>query len=122
MNSLAGIKVQIMISDPWDFVADNGSGPHIATIIGVHVDSTTNQVVSILVKLEQAVAYEEYCYQYFVAKPRYENHHFDVLMSNQGLVCGLTGISEEKAFSLNPFELSPWRGGLGLIGVINLAT
>jgi len=110
-SKLNNLVIKLTVSDPWEFCTENGEGPFSATIV------STDEHESILLKLENSLKYDGHDCEYFVASPRHEGVQIESLEKNE-LDCNMKLIPKDKAESDNPFDLSWWRGGLGLIATI----
>lgn len=115
IKSLAGTAVRLVVSDPWDFVTKNGSGPFEGRIERLCPNS-------FLVHLNSSVMNGNRSFQYFIASPRYEKDVVVDLLKAATLHCNLVAIPDDRAHSGNPCDLSWWRGGLSLIGTVSLAS
>jgi hypothetical protein len=114
--ALEGLEVIIVVSDPWEFGTAHGSGPFLATVLQVgpkHWDSGTD---AILLRLETPLVYEGITCEYFIASPRLDGGDIKALARGTEVDCTLTRIPADRAMSANPFDLSWWRGGIGLVG------
>jgi hypothetical protein len=106
-------SVLIRISDPWEI------GEFLKwQALEAKVISITNE--ALLLKLNVPFMFRDVHCEYFIASPRHEEDTLSQLLDGKPLFCGLTRISADQANSLNPFDLSKWRGGLAIIGEIEL--
>ena len=112
---LIGMKVKITVSDPWEFVTENGSGPFTAVVDHAQGDS-------LLIHFESLVMSCGHAYKYFVVSPRSASDDLEDLDRAGRIVrivnCNLSAISDEAARSARPCDVRSWRGGLGLLGSI----
>ena len=114
-NGLIGKRVQIVISDPWDFVTDHGSGRFFAVVERVGGDA-------IVIRLDSAFTSGGQAFECFVVTPRSDSDDLaDLGLAGQTVNCNLAAISDESARSEHRCDLGSWRGGLGLLGSIELA-
>lgn len=109
MNSLLNSKILMRISDPWELGQALHWEAFDAEIVAVSGDN-------LLIHLVRPFLYKETVCEYFVASPRHERDHVDILSKGQSLFCGLTRIPSAQAHSIDPFNLTGWRGGIAAIG------
>lgn len=115
MNNEAFQKpVLIKISDPWDLGEALGWQPLTARII-------KSSGTAVLIKLEVPFAYKGLECEYFVASARHVGDDASKLFEGAAVFCAMTQISEESAQSQDPFDLSAWRGGVGIIAAVEPA-
>jgi hypothetical protein len=115
---IIGSRVAILVSDPWDFVTINGAGPFMSTLLRIGPDPDVGGHEAALLQLETPLVYEGVSCEYFIASPRHERDDLSSLASGAEVLCGLTCIPADRANSANPFDLSWWRGGVGLIATV----
>jgi len=72
----------------------------------------------ILVRLEAPIIVDGIMRQYFVANARYLGASMEDIDAGVVVDCGLTWISEERAQSERPLDVSWWRGGLALLATV----
>jgi len=109
---LAGRSIKVVVSDPWDFVTDHGSGPFVAVVDRVEGDC-------LLIRLDVAIDHEGQAFEYLVASPRAACDDFAGLaVGGRAINCSLVGVSGQVARSDHACDLSSWRGGLALLGEI----
>jgi len=113
MDTLSTSKVVMRISDPWELGEALKWEALDAEIISVIGDN-------ILIRLLKPFVYRETRCEFFVASPRHEGDHIEALSNDKTLFCGMTRVTPEQANSNNPFDLSRWRGGVALIGNLDL--
>ena len=107
-----GIRVEVMVSDPWDFVTAHGAGPFFGKI--THVETA-----AVLVHMDVPLQDANRAYEYVVAVSRLEVDDLaDLAVRGACVGCNLVGISAEAAQAESPCDLSNWRGGLALIAGI----
>ena len=117
-RNLINRKIVFKLSDPWDLGEQLGWVQLEATII--NVKDAGNVLNSIVIKLAKPFDYKNISCEYFIASPRHEGDDFSQLKQKQVVFCGLTRISSDQIAAVDPFDLSHWRGGIGLIGEIEL--
>lgn len=120
MSELEGLRVNLSVSDPWDFGTIHGTGPFSAQVLK-ECSPEGQRACAILIKLDKPLKYKDLRCEYFVASPRLERDSLDNIQQGVSVGCGLTCISEEHAKSPDPFDLSWWRGGVGLIADLSIA-
>jgi hypothetical protein len=59
--------------------------------------------------------------EYFVAATRYEGDNLLDLLRGKAVVCNLTAIPSSQALSAAALDLTAWRGGLVLVGTLEIA-
>jgi hypothetical protein len=115
MNDLMflGKSVSVRISDPWEI------GEYLKwQALEAKIISITTE--ALLLQLNTPFMFESIHCEYFIASPRHEGDTVSQLLDGKPLFCGLTRISTDQANSLSPFDLSKWRGGIAIIGEIEL--
>jgi hypothetical protein len=115
-KDLTGTKVNLIVSDPWEFGSQHGTGPFNGRILGVSFHCASNEDIAVLLQLDHPLSFEGQSVEYFVVTPRVEGDDLRSLADGALVFVSLTRITEEQACSNDPFNLTRWRGGLGLIG------
>ena len=111
-DGLVGARVEVIVSDPWDFVTLHGAGPFSAVV--VRPDGP-----GLLIRMEKAFEADGKKYRYMAVSRRTERESLaDLTTPGTEDGCALVGISEEAARSAHPCDLDGWRGGFGLDGTI----
>ena len=112
VEGLVGKAIEIIVSDPWDFVTDHGGGPFAAVVDRIESDR-------LLVHLDLSIEYGGQAFDYLVVSPRAECDDIaDLAVAGRTINCGLVGVSSGAARSNHPCDLESWRGGLALLGSI----
>jgi hypothetical protein len=106
--------VEILVSDPWDWCTVIGGGPFDAKILKWKIDKG-GQAVEMLLSLLIPRTYKGVECAYFVGSPRHEEDRLEDILRGRELPCDLVCIPKDRANSTDPFDLSWWRGGIGLI-------
>ncbi|HEY7066040.1 MAG TPA: hypothetical protein VII06_31500 [Chloroflexota bacterium] len=120
LAKLKGRTVQVWVSEPWDFGTEHGCGPFRATVLeSGAVDSMPGDTV--LLRLATALEFKGVRCEYLVATPRHEAPSFASLDSGGMLPANLVRIPEDRAAAPDPLNLDWWRGGVGLVGSLQLA-
>jgi hypothetical protein len=118
---LEGSAVSIVVSDPWEFGTEHGTGPFEATIVLIEPDpNPPGRDPAALIQLRTALKFAGTSCEYFVAQPRHEGTSLGDLFHGP-LNCNLTAISSERATGASPLDLSWWRGGVVLLGSMSCA-
>lgn len=115
---LVGMEVMIIVSDPWDFGTVHGTGPFFGEVLQTGPGHNRPGKLAILFRLKTPLLYQGTSCEYFVASPRHEGEDIQSLGQGKEVSCALTMIPPRQATVLNPFDLSWWRGGIGLIGTL----
>jgi hypothetical protein len=117
-NPYIGMAVRIGISDPWDMGEDLGWPALDADIVAARDDDPCEHII---VRLREPFRYEEVDCEYFAASPRLEGDSFVALLRGKSVFSALTRIPPERLNTADPFDLSWWRGGVGIIGNVEPA-
>ena len=113
MQSVVGCKSHILVSDPWDFCSECGSGPFHAVVDRVRQGT-------LLVRLDSPVSYHGARLEYLVVSPRYAGGIEQSLLAGQVVPVGMTWIDGTGVSEKDPFDLSWWRGGPAFLGSFRL--
>jgi hypothetical protein len=119
--NLIGMKVSIVISDPWDFITEQGEGPINGKIIKVGANSWIQGQDAILIQIDTTLKFKGVYCDYFIATARHESESTAALKDSSVIVCNFARVPSDKANSNNPFDLSWWRGGIALVGTLQKA-
>lgn len=111
-------NVKLRISDPWDLGEQIGWKELGANVIGVKDDGYVP--IALALKLDIPFDYKNNYCEYFIASPRLEGDDFSKLALGQAVYCGLTRVPFNQISGGDLFDLGCWRGGVGLIGEIEL--
>jgi len=106
------------ISDPWDLGEQLGWPTLEATIVNVKDEGSLP--ISIAIKLTNPFVYKDTRCKFFIVSPRLERNDFSQLNKKQSVFSGFTRVSSDQIAADDPFDLSHWRGGVALIGSIEL--
>lgn len=109
------IPISIVVSDPWDLGVATNWAPLRGTIIEMKVSQKGGQA---LVRFEKPIEYRGAAYSFAVASPRLDGQDIESIVAGTSICASLIGISRDQAESIEPFDTSAWRGGLGFIGDI----
>lgn len=111
-----GLELTTYVSEPWEFVSLNGAGPFIAKVLAAKTNEPGKEML--LLQLHKPLSYRDIDCEYFVATLRHEGANLESLLTGAVVTFALTRIPEDRATSTNSFDLSSWRGGVGLIGTL----
>lgn len=111
-------KIVLRLSDPWDLGKQLGWSELEAIIVSVKDDGGVP--ISIAIKLVSPFDYKNTSCEYFIASPRLGRAGLAGLLKGQAVFCGLTRVASDQIVAADPFDLSHWRGGIGLIGEVEL--
>ena len=114
-TSLLGRRVKLVVSDPWDFVTDNGSGPFEGEVVQEISDA-------ILVKLDTSIEDKGETYEFLVVSTRHAAEELSLVLGGNEVSCNATAISNERAQGPTPCDLSWWRGGLAVLAALSVST
>jgi hypothetical protein len=117
-RSLVGKEVAVVVNEPWDFFTAHGAGPFRAKVLQIGPDPDVPTEDAALLRLETPLIYDGVDCEYFIARRRHEDDRIDALLTGAEIHSGLTRIPADRANSENPFDLSWWRGGVGLIATL----
>lgn len=120
MNAeLVGKRGVLVVSDPWDFGTENGTGPFPFKIVQVGDPQKPDQRDSVLIRLLTPVQHRSKFWEFFTAAPRHVEASLADLSAGREVGWNLTGIPVQRLVA--PFDLSWWRGGgAALIGTLKL--
>ena len=126
-DSLVGAKVQVLVSDPWEFVTEVRA-ESISTIIeqvSIRIDAKHDEfseLESILIRILEPFAYRKMKFEFFIASPRHFENGLQALNNGGDIPFNFLRIPELEAKSNNPFKAdNDWRGGQeGLIGTLKI--
>ena len=77
---------------------------------------------SALIRLQKPFLFEDSARESFIASTRHEGESLLDLLKGGPVLFNLTSISAAQAESAHPFDLAAWRGGLGLVATLELAS
>ena len=110
-------SVLVLVSDPWDFADEVANNPFLAVVVTVSQDAEDG-IGALLLRVSSPFAYKGERCVYFVANRRHEEPNG---RTRDWSECGynLTHIPVSRALGPTPFDLSWWRGGIGLLATIS---
>ena len=121
-GGLVGRRLNVVVSDPWEFGTQHGDQPRLAVVMqaGVTANGSGGQSDALLLRWVEPVVYQGVECEFFVATARDRSEGFDEL--ERGPVSlNLTRISSAQAAGDTPLDLSWWRGGVALLGDVRSA-
>ena len=109
-------KANLIVSEPWEFVTQHGVGPFPVEILRTALDEDEP---ALLLRMSTTLEHNGVFCEYLIGRPR----HGDMagLLGGESVGFSFTVIPRERAESKDPFDLSWWRGGVGLMGEIALS-
>ena|SRR5215471_10908052 len=120
-HSLVGRAIEVVITDPWDLVTALGTSRLGADVTAVDARKGVEDAAA-LVRLKRPFPYEDSAREYFVASARHEGESLLDLLEGGTVLCNLIAVTAAQAKSADPFDLAAWRGGLGLVATLQLAS
>lgn len=111
-SASVGRRVQLVVSDPWDLVAPDGSVRFDATVMCAATYSNGAEEERLVIRLLNPTVWHEQTIEFFVARERHGRGLVDDLALGQAVECALIAIEAGRAHSSDPFDTSWWRGGL----------
>jgi hypothetical protein len=111
---LVGLEVQLIASDPWDFVAADGSVRFHATVIRAATFRGGADEERLVLALSEPVEWQGQAIEFFTARERHGHGMVDDLSLSQPLECALIAVTKERAHGPEPFDTTWWRGGLAV--------
>ena len=109
-----GQRVQLIASDPWDFVAVDGSVRFDATVIRAASYRDGADEERFVLQLLNPVVWHDKAIEFFVARERHGHGIVDDLSLGQPIECALIAVDDERVQGSEPFDTSWWRGGLAV--------
>lgn len=109
-----GQRVQLVASDPWDFVAADGSTRFEAILLGAATYRNGADEERLVLQLLAPVSWHDLMIEFFVARERHGHGIADELLLGQPMECALVAVDRQRAHGFDPFDTSWWRGGLGV--------
>jgi hypothetical protein len=107
-----GSRVRISISDPWDFVAANGSWAT-GRIVGLR-DESAGRPPELRIGLDAPLRQEHLAASEVFARPRYRNETFERFSLGEEVTCGFSNFSDEDWGRQVPEVRMAFIGGLRL--------
>ena len=122
-SKLVGSKVQVLVSEPWDFAEEFRAEKIIAIIeqifIQLHIRTDEfKEHESILLRVLEPFGYKKMKFEYLLASPRHYGDSLQELSKGGNIPFNFLRIPEVEAKSNDLFQAGKnWRGGPeGLIG------
>lgn len=122
-RGLVGRRLEVVVSDPWEFGTQHGDHPRLAVVVraGVTANGSGGKADALLLRWLEPVVLGGVTCEFFVATARHEAHGLDELERDGNLPVSLTRISSAQAASDSALDLSWWRGGVALLGDVRSA-
>jgi hypothetical protein len=117
------MQVEIAAGEPWEFVEAHGEGPFPGQIVRVGYDYWVSKLKNrnkeaVLIQLDTPFNVEDTTFEYLIASPRLETGDIHALVQGSEVYCGISCIPTDRAIGADPFDLSWWHKGIGLIGTV----
>lgn len=107
-------NVEFIVSDPWDFVTQCGSGPFSGVILKTGVDQQGDPLF--LLALDNAISYDAVRCDYAVLSSRHQGKPLSEIETGLTVPCNFTCVSRDDAMSTDPFHVPFKRTSLALVG------
>jgi hypothetical protein len=122
-RGLVGRRLEVVVSDPWEFGTQHGDHPRLAVVVraGVTANGYGGEADALLLRWLEPVVFQGVKCEFFVATARHEAHGLDELERGRNLPVSIIRISSAQAASDAPLDLSWWRGGVALLGDVRSA-
>ena len=112
MSMIEGVRVTLVIADPWDLVGSSGTNRFGGFLEEARLVSTASNRETFVVRLHQAITYHGVEYDRVVLQPRDEEPSLQSLGEGRTVEASVYGLP----VGYNPASIDPgewWRGGLG---------
>jgi len=126
-NALVGAKVQVKVSDPWEFAAEIKTDSIFAIIeqVNIKINARTDvfeERESILLRVLAPFAYKKRKFEFLLVSPRHYDEGLHQLGNGRDISCNFLRIPRFEAKSDDPFQADKnWRGSeAGLIGTLKM--
>lgn len=112
---LVGLQAELIVSDPWELVDQDGRNRFQVLICAV---TPASEVASptLLLRLKQPVSWKSRSYTYLVVSARHADEWRTSRLRGRGLACNAVGVTDQDAAKAAPWGADHWRGGLALLG------
>jgi hypothetical protein len=111
-------RVVLTASEPWDFVAADGSVSFRGLIVVAATFATGAEEERVVVRLDEPVTWHGQFYEFFVIRERHGHGISDDLRMGLPIECSLTAVDRDRLVAADPFDTSWWRGGLAGIATL----
>jgi hypothetical protein len=111
-NALAGLPIDLVVNEPWDLTAADGSVRFQATVAKALTYGEGADEERLLVELIDPVNWHGRTFRFFVARHRHGHGLVDDVSRGRAVECSLIAVPDDQANSADPFDTSQWRGGL----------
>lgn len=112
--------IQVTVVEPWEFYPPTVRNPFTARVSDTSMDPSIATLGGIVIQALAPFDFGGQRCEYFVGSRRHAEPEMGP-RDWQDAVYSFTAIPTERAVGATPFDLSWWRGGVGLIAGINLA-
>jgi len=109
---LVGLKVDVVVNDPWDLTASDGSVRHAAKVSKAMTFAVGADEERLLIEFRDLAAWHGHSYRFFVARHRHGYGLADDLLRGYPVECSLVAVSDEQSSSPEVLNVTGWRGGL----------
>lgn len=117
MISSDELTVVVQVTDPWDWQNAAGDAELSGQIVGWESDASDART-KFMLRLDRTVSYRSSDCKYFVGSARHEGVDAKRIADGDEILCALVRLPEERATGSNPYDLSWWRGGIGLVASV----
>ena len=117
-GELVGLHVDVVVSDPWELTASDGSVRFPARVVQAMTFASGADEERVVIEFRDPVEWHGDSFRFFVAQHRHRAGLAEELVRGRSVECGLTAVSEERASSPDPFDVSWWRGGLAVVATV----
>jgi hypothetical protein len=114
-----GRHVRLVASDPWDFVAADGSVRFDATVIRAATYNEGADEERLVLQLLEPVSWHGETIEFLVARERHGHGVIDDLSLGHPVECALVAVGRERVHGSDPFDLSWWRGGFAASATVH---
>jgi hypothetical protein len=115
-GSLRGLPAELVVSDPWELVGENGSAHFEVEIVNVDTHADGAERERALVRLQTPVIWQDRHFRHLVVQDRHGHGIVDELLAGRPVECSALGVTDEQAAGESPWGADKWRGGLAAIG------
>ncbi|MEJ7809356.1 MAG: hypothetical protein WKG32_02965 [Gemmatimonadaceae bacterium] len=115
-EQLAGVPLEILVSDPWEVVSENGAGPFRGSVISVAASHFRSGKHDALIQLNSPLQIHGVRCDFVLATARHAEDDIAVIEVGHEVFCSLSGLTA-KEVEMNSLA-SGWRSGRALIGTL----
>ena len=99
-------KIELEISDPWDFGTVHGTGPFQGCLVKFFESGAYDVDKLGVAKLDTALDFQNVHYEYLLVQSRHADVHIVEIESGRTVLCNLSAISETSANAEDPLVAS----------------